>query len=161
MIAILVQCPERLFLVSSDRCTLLLVRFRPPIHTSLAMRHPVVGEPVGFKEFIRTPWKDMFPGRVVRWESGCSGLGRLLLGSWNNRLFVGSACDWFYDCVECACPCSNRYVLSQSSPFVTSLYSIFLWKEFKGASKKTWTLEILMLMALASSMVLLCFAKSN
>ena len=66
MIAILVQCTKCFFLVSSDRCALLLVRFRPPIHTSLAMRHPVVGEPVGFKEYIRTPWKDMFPGRVVR-----------------------------------------------------------------------------------------------
>lgn len=91
----------------------------------------------------------------------CSYLGQLLLGSRNDRIFLGSAYDWFHDRVDCTFPCSARYVLSQSTPFVTSLYSIFLWKEFKGASKKTWTFEILMLLSLATSMVLLCLAKTK
>ena len=75
MIVILVQCPLSFFLVFFDCCTLLLVRFHHSIHHSLAMRHPVVGEPVGFKEFIHTPWKDVLPGKDDHGELDCSYLG--------------------------------------------------------------------------------------
>lgn len=54
---------------------------------------------------------------------------------------------------------SRSYVLSQSTPFVSSLYAIFLWKEFRVASKKTWFLESCMLASLAVSVVFLCSAS--
>lgn len=54
----------------------------------------------------------------------------------------------------------GRYVLSQSTPFIASMYAIFLWKEFKAASATTWILESCMLLSLAVSVVFLCMARA-
>ena len=52
-----------------------------------------------------------------------------------------------------------RYVIGQSAPFISSLYAIFYWKEFKEASRKTWLFELCMLGSLATSVIFLCFAQ--
>lgn len=51
-------------------------------------------------------------------------------------------------------------MLSQSTPFIASMYAIFLWKEFKAASATTWVLESCMLLSLAVSVVFLCMARA-
>ena len=50
-------------------------------------------------------------------------------------------------------------MIGQSAPFISSLYAIFYWKEFKKASRKTWFYEICMLSSLAISVIFLCFAQ--
>lgn len=88
-----------------------------------------------------------------------SSLGRLLLGSGNVRVLSRSTVDRLCCRVRSRRRVRRRYVLSQSTPFISSLYAIFYWKEFKVASKRTWFYEWCMLVCLAVSAVLLCLSE--
>lgn len=115
----------------------------------------------------RTVWRTCLTctGKILFQVLEASGINssilwRILLGFGIVRILLGRSADWICDRVECAgrtwvC----RYVLGQSSPFISSLYAIFYWKEFKKASRKTWFYEICMLSSLAISVIFLCFAQ--
>lgn len=139
------------------------------------MRYPFNGKAVDFSEWIHTKWSDLFPGRFafmiiyqfinLSTHFILSCLGRPLLGIGDIWLLPGSSEDWICYCV-CLFTLEGKiiitsYVLSQSTPFISSLYAIFLWKEFKIASKKTWMFESLMLITMAISVLFLCLAKSS
>lgn len=123
------------------------------------MRHPFVGNPATVSDLIHTKWRDLFPGTsrlfpllVAIWGGFCWALGTY--GFCLGASKIGFAIAYFS-----FLPVSNSYVLSQSTPFISSLYAIFLWKEFRVASKKTWILESCMLLSLAVSVAFLCFAS--
>ena len=89
-----------------------------------------------------------------------SALWRILLGFGIDWILSGRSADWIRDRVGCAGRISAcSYVIGQSAPFISSLYAIFYWKEFKKASRKTWFYEICMLSSLAISVIFLCFAQ--
>ncbi|OAO12487.1 sugar transport family protein [Blastocystis sp. ATCC 50177/Nand II] len=105
----------------------------------ISMRHPFVGEPATVSDLIHAEWRDIFP---AVWGGLCWAIGTY-------GFCLGASKIGF----------AIAYVLSQSTPFVSSLYAIFLWKEFRVASKKTWFLESCMLASLAVSVVFLCSAS--
>ncbi len=88
-----------------------------PIFNGFAMRHPVQGEPVKMRDYLkgdlRTHLIGMFGGFI--WMSG-------MLVS-----FMGAG----------AANPAISYALSNASPVVAMIWGAFIWKEFKNAPKGT------------------------
>jgi glucose uptake protein len=80
------------------------------------MRHPLVGEPVDFRDFFRGP----VHGHVL-------------------GLFGGAiwATGMVFDLVAAQFTgVSISYAIGQSAPMVAALWGIFAWKEFAGANMR-------------------------
>ncbi len=88
------------------------------------MKHPLVGEPVGFAGFFRGPAS----GHLLGFFGGCIwGVGtvfNLVAAS-----FTGVAIS---------------YAIGQSAPMVAALWGIFVWKEFANSSARAKTYLALM-----------------
>ncbi len=80
------------------------------------MKHPLVGEPVGFGGFFRSPASGHLLGLLGGFIWGTGMVFNLVAAS-----FTGVAIS---------------YAIGQSAPMVAALWGVFAWKEFAGAPGK-------------------------
>ena len=80
------------------------------------MKHPLVGEPVGFSGFFRAPAAGHLLGLLGGFIWGTGMVFNLVAAS-----FTGVAIS---------------YAIGQSAPMVAALWGVFAWKEFAGAPGK-------------------------
>lgn len=80
------------------------------------MKHPLVGEPVGFSGFFRAPFSGHVLGLLGGFIWGIGMVFNLVAAS-----FTGVAIS---------------YAIGQSAPMVAALWGVFAWKEFAGARGK-------------------------
>lgn len=107
---------------------------------SLLMRFPFRGPKSSFRDWWNLTWKQRWPAiwGAFAWSIGTVG----------------------YNLAAPSLGFAIAFILAQSSPFVSSLFSLFYWKELKHAGKKTWVLEISMLLLFATSVCSTCLALS-
>jgi glucose uptake protein len=80
------------------------------------MKHPLVGEPVGFSGFFSAPASGHMLGLLGGFIWGTGMVFNLVAAS-----FTGVAIS---------------YAIGQSAPMVAALWGVFAWKEFAGAPAK-------------------------
>jgi glucose uptake protein len=103
------------------------------------MKHPLVGEPVGFSGFFRAPASSHVLGLLGGLIWGTGMVFNLVAAS-----FTGVAIS---------------YAIGQSAPMVAALWGVFAWKEFAGAPGKAKM--YLSLMFVFYCLGILLVAKAN
>ena len=88
------------------------------------MRHPFVGAPVSYREYFR----GSLPTHLV----GMLGGAVWCLGTAFSYIAAGKA------------GAAISYALGQGAPMIAAVWGVFIWKEFKGADRKTNTLLAVM-----------------
>ena len=94
------------------------------LFNTLVMKHPFVGEPVSYKEY--------FKGSLSTHLVGILGGAIWCLGTAFSYIAAGKA------------GAAVSYALGQGAPMIAAFWGVFIWKEFKGADKKTNLLLALM-----------------
>lgn len=94
------------------------------VFNTLVMRHPFVGEPVSYSEYF----KGSFSTHLVGMLGGCIWC----LGTAFSYIAAGKA------------GAAISYALGQGAPMIAAIWGVFIWKEFKGADRKTGYLLALM-----------------
>lgn len=94
------------------------------IFNTLVMKRPFVGEPVSYKEY--------FKGSLSTHMVGVLGGMIWCLGTAFSYIAAGKA------------GAAVSYALGQGAPMIAAFWGVFIWKEFKGADKKTNLLLALM-----------------
>ena len=108
------------------------------LFNTLAMRRPVVGEPVAYSEYF----KGRFATHLVGILGGCIwGLGTAL-----SYIAAGKA------------GAAISYALGQGAPMIAALWGVFVWKEFKGCPASTMRLLALMFILFVAGLSLITFA---
>ncbi|MGA7686846.1 MAG: AcrB/AcrD/AcrF family protein [Terriglobales bacterium] len=103
------------------------------------MKHPLLGEPVGFGGFFTGP----LSGHLLGLLGGCIwGVGTVF------NVVAGKATGF-----------AISYAVGQSAPMVAALWGVFAWKEFAGASSKAKTYLFLMFVFYCVGILLV--AKAN
>jgi glucose uptake protein len=103
------------------------------------MKHPLVGEPVDFRDFFRGP------------------VHGHLLGLAGGAIW---ACGMVFDLVAAQFTgVSISYAIGQSAPMVAALWGIFAWKEFAGANARAKA--YLTLMFVFYILAILLVARAN
>lgn len=90
------------------------------LFNTIAMLHPFTGSPVSYKEYF----KGSFSTHLV----GILGGAIWCLGTAFSYIASGKA------------GAAISYALGQGAPMVAALWGVFVWKEFKGSSRKTYSL---------------------
>jgi glucose uptake protein len=103
------------------------------------MKHPLVGEPVGFSGFFSAPASGHMLGLLGGFIWGTGMVFNLVAAS-----FTGVAIS---------------YAIGQSAPMVAALWGVFAWKEFAGAPAKAKM--YLTLMFIFYCLGILLVAKAN
>ena len=101
----------------------------------LVMKKPFVGSPVKFSDY--------FKGSARTHLVGMLGGMIWCLGTALSYIAAGKA------------GASVSYALGQGAPMVAALWGIFVWKEFKGAGRKVYTLLALMFCFFISGLALI------
>lgn len=104
------------------------------------MRHPVEGMPVKMKTY--------FTGSVKTHLTGVMGGAIWMLGTIFSYMAVGAANP------------AIAYALSNAAPVVAILWGVWVWKEFKGASKGTNILLTLMFIAYIIGLILITVSNA-
>ena len=100
------------------------------VFNTFVMRKPFVGEPVAYKEYF----KGSFSTHLVGVLGGCIWC----LGTAFSYIAAGKA------------GAAVSYALGQGAPMIAAFWGVFIWKEFKGADKKTnWLLALMFLLFMA------------
>jgi glucose uptake protein len=94
------------------------------IFNTFVMRHPFVGEPVGYKEY--------FKGKSNTHLVGMLGGAIWCLGTALSYICSGKA------------GAAISYALGQGAPMIAAIWGVFVWKEFKGAKKSVYGLLAVM-----------------
>lgn len=105
------------------------------VFNTLAMRHPVAGEPVPVKAFFRGG----FPVHLV----GMLGGAIWALGTLLSFVTAGTAGK------------AISYALGQGATLVSALWGILVWKEFAGAPRKSALLNAAMILLFVAGLVLI------
>ena len=108
------------------------------IFNSLVMRFPFVGEPVGYGAYFR--------GSLATHATGMLGGCIWCLGTGLSYIASGQAGP------------AISYALGQGAPMVAALWGIFVWKEFRGASRSVNTLLLTMFVAFLTGLALIIIA---
>jgi len=103
------------------------------------MKHPLVGEPVGFSGFFRAPLSGHVLGLLGGFIWGIGMVFNLVAAS-----FTGVAIS---------------YAIGQSAPMVAALWGVFAWREFAGAPGRAKV--YLFLMFVFYCLGILLVAKAN
>jgi glucose uptake protein len=106
----------------------------------LIMKRPIEGKPLSFKDYTRGTWDVHMNGILggVIWNIGMS-MSILASGK------AGFAIS---------------YGLGQGATLIAALWGVFIWKEFKGASRSVNSLIFLMFLAYLAGLALLVIAGS-
>lgn len=91
-----------------------------PVFNTFVMRHPFEGPKVSFKDYLSGSTRTHLIGML----GGLIWMGGMLVS------FMGSG----------AANPAISYALSNAAPIVAMIWGVWIWKEFKGADKKTFTL---------------------
>ena len=94
------------------------------VFNTYAMRRPFVGAPVSYREYFR----GSLPTHLV----GMLGGAVWCLGTAFSYIAAGKA------------GAAISYALGQGAPMIAAVWGVFIWKEFKGADRKTNTLLAVM-----------------
>lgn len=90
------------------------------IFNTLVMRKPFVGEPVTYRQYFAGNFKTHLVG-VLGGAIWCLGTAFSYIASGK----AGAAIS---------------YALGQGAPLIAAIWGVFIWKEFKGADKRVYTL---------------------
>ncbi len=97
------------------------------IFNTLVMKKPFVGEPVSYSEYFKGSFKTHLVG-VLGGMIWC-------LGTAFSYIAAGKA------------GAAVSYALGQGAPMIAAFWGVFIWKEFKGADKKTnWLIALMFLL---------------
>ena len=94
------------------------------VFNTYAMRRPFVGAPVSYREYFR----GSLPTHLV----GMLGGAVWCLGTAFSYIAAGKA------------GAAISYALGQGAPMIAAVWGVFIWKEFKGADRRTNTLLAVM-----------------
>ena len=94
------------------------------LFNTIVMKKPFVGEPVAYSAY--------FKGNAKTHLVGMLGGAIWCLGTAFSYIASGKA------------GAAVSYALGQGAPMIAALWGVFIWKEFKGAKKDTWTLLAIM-----------------
>ncbi len=94
------------------------------IFNTIVMKRPFVGAPVSYGEY--------FKGSLSTHMVGVLGGAIWCLGTAFSYIAAGKA------------GAAISYALGQGAPMIAAIWGVFIWKEFKGADKKTYGLLALM-----------------
>ena len=94
------------------------------VFNTLVMKKPFVGEPVSYSEYFKGSFKTHLVG-ILGGMIWC-------LGTSFSYIAAGKA------------GAAVSYALGQGAPMIAAFWGVFIWKEFKGADKKTAALLALM-----------------
>lgn len=94
------------------------------LFNTLVMKKPFVGEPVSYKDYFR--------GSTATHLVGMLGGAIWCLGTAFSYIASGKA------------GAAVSYALGQGAPMIAAIWGVFIWKEFKGADKRTYGLLGLM-----------------
>lgn len=108
------------------------------LFNTLAMRFPFVGEPVGYGAYFR--------GSLSTHATGMLGGCIWCLGTGLSYIASGQAGP------------AISYALGQGAPMVAALWGIFVWKEFRGASRSVNYLLLTMFVAFLTGLALIIIA---
>lgn len=111
------------------------------IFNTLAMHHPFDGKPVAYSQYFKGKMSTHFVGIL----GGCIwGLGTAL-----SYIAAGKA------------GAAISYALGQGAPMIAALWGLFVWKEFKGMSKSTTALLVLMFILFIAGLTMITLAGEN
>jgi glucose uptake protein len=100
------------------------------LFNTYVMRRPFVGEPVTYKQYFA----GKFPTHLV----GVLGGAIWCLGTAFSYIAAGKA------------GAAISYALGQGAPMIAAIWGVFIWKEFKGASKSVnWLLALMFCLFIA------------
>ena len=100
------------------------------VFNTFVMKKPFVGEPVSYCEY--------FKGSLSTHLVGVLGGAIWCLGTAFSYIAAGKA------------GAAVSYALGQGAPMIAAFWGVFIWKEFKGADKKTnWLLALMFLLFIA------------
>ena len=108
---------------------------------TIMMKKPVQGEIANYRDYFR----GTFSNHIVGFFCGCF---------WS----VGSLCNYLAF-QKAGVPIA--YALGQTSPLIAALWGVFVWKEFKGADKKTYVFLTLMFFLFLAGLSLIILAGKN
>lgn len=111
------------------------------IFNSLVMRYPFVGEPVRYKDY--------FAGKFTTHLTGMLGGAIWCLGTAFSYIASGQA------------GAAISYALGQGAPMVAAVWGVFIWKEFKGADRKTNLLLLLMFILFIAGLASIIVSGGN
>lgn len=111
------------------------------IFNTLVMRHPFVGEPVSYKEY--------FAGDFRTHLVGIAGGAIWCLGTAFSYIASGKA------------GAAVSYALGQGAPMIAAIWGVFVWKEFKGASRRTFGLLAVMFLLFVAGLGCIVAAGGN
>jgi glucose uptake protein len=106
---------------------------------TLIMRKPIEGAPVSYRDYFKGNYKNHIAGIVggIVW---CAGMMFNILGGAKAGFAIS-------------------YGLGQGAVIIAALWGIFIWKEFKGAPKKSKIYLSLMLVVFACGVVAMILAR--
>ena len=108
---------------------------------TLVMKKPFVGKPIAYSDY--------FSGNVKTHLVGILGGTIWALGTACSYIAAGKA------------GAAISYALGQGATMVAALWGIFIWKEFKGASKSINLLLVFMLILFLSGLGLIIISGGN
>ncbi len=111
------------------------------LFNTLVMRHPFVGEKVYYKNYFKGNFKTHLVGML--------GGAIWCLGTAFSYIASGKA------------GAAISYALGQGAPMVAAIWGVFVWKEFKGADKKTAFLLGLMFLLFISGLGSIILSGGN
>ena len=111
------------------------------VFNTIAMRRPFVGEPVSYSQYF----KGSFSTHMV----GILGGAIWCLGTACSYIAAGKA------------GAAISYALGQGAPMIAAIWGVFIWKEFKGADKRTNLLLALMFLFFIAGLGLIILPGGN
>lgn len=110
-----------------------------PIFNTFVMRHPFEGEKISFKDYLAGSSRTHLIGML----GGLIWMGGMVIS------FMGSG----------AANPAISYALSNAAPIVAMIWGVWVWKEFKGAPKGTFSLIGAMFMLFIAGLVLITLSN--
>lgn len=111
------------------------------LFNTLVMRHPFAGEPVSYKDYFKGSFKTHLVG-ILGGSVWC----------------IGTACNYIASGKAGA---AISYALGQGAPLIAAIWGVFVWKEFKGASKSVYGLLGFMFMLFVSGLACIIISGGN
>lgn len=111
------------------------------VFTTWAMRRPFIGEPVTYRQY--------FAGSFRTHLVGMLGGAIWCLGTACSYIAAGKAGG------------AISYALGQGAPMIAAIWGVFIWKEFKGADRKTNLLLALMFVLFIAGLSWIIAAGGN
>ena len=111
------------------------------VFNTLVMKKPFTGEPVNYSQYFKGSFSTHLVGI----------LGGIIWA-------LGTACSYI---AAGKAGAAISYALGQGATMVAALWGVFIWKEFKGASRFTRLLLTLMLILFISGLALIIVSGGN